>query len=658
MGLLGALGLGGAAVLSHNAQPTGNTVQVPPGYQNLPPDLSQNPPFPNLPDRPTYKTGQILSGPEEVYTLAAIGKVQSINRIHSQKQTLPAFYEILLKDGTVLVLDPPERVEDEQAFNRTLRTEYGFSIARKTPEQSVLLGILTGLAGPLLILGIIYMVLRNRAKAQGGGLGGLNNTQQFDIKMDVPTRFSDVKGYPEVLEELDELVKLTKEYARSSDAARPPKGVLLTGPPGTGKTLMGKAMAGESDMPFIYISGSQFTEMFVGVGAARIRNLFAAAKDLEQKYGGCYIFIDELDAIGKKRADGSIPSGGGDSEREQTLNQLLVEMDGFDKDHNIVVLAATNRPDVLDDGLTRAGRFDRKVSVDKPRTAQDRLEILELYARKLKLADDVDLAGIARIAKGFVGADLENLAKEALSHASRKGRTEVTQQDLVDAIGRVTLGIARPKRGSDKQRELAAVHEHGHGWNAVAAKVPVFIVSMIPRGDALAHVRPDPDEGFGEGVETREGLLRQMLITVGGRAAEEIRYGKDSITSGAGQDLQQFEQIFRYMRSTALLGDSRENYLNGKELTSTDRQLMENLYQNALRTGIQVIQTLAPEQREAMVRESLALASQGQDLIGDAANQFYKDMAGPDFDWDGLYKLVERFIQNPIPPSSPQPKPD
>jgi len=350
--------------------------------------------------------------------------------------------------------------------------------------------------------------------------------------------FDDVADAKEAKEELKEIVDYLKNPQKyASIGARVPKGVLLVGPPGTGKTLLARAIAGEAGVPFISISGSEFVEMFVGVGAARVRDLFEKAK----KLAPAIVFIDEIDAVGRVRGAGI---GGGHDEREQTLNQLLVEMDGFEPGTGIIVLAATNRPDILDPALLRPGRFDRIVVVDRP-DVEGRYEILKVHARKVKLAENVDLKKIAKITPGFSGADLANVINEAALLAARKNKKFVEQEDLEEAVDKVMIGIAREGALSPEEKKRVAYHEAGH---AILSKLlpnadPVHKVSVIPRGMALGVTVAIPEED--KRLMTKEYLEDMITVLMGGRVAEKLVFG--NLSTGAANDLERVTEIARKM---------------------------------------------------------------------------------------------------------------
>jgi len=399
----------------------------------------------------------------------------------------------------------------------------------------------------LLLAGLFFLFRRSQGGAGGGGNPAMNfGKSKARLQMEPSTQvtFGDVAGIEGAKLELSEVVDFLKNPDRfTAVGAKIPKGVLLVGPPGTGKTLLAKAVAGEAAVPFFSISGSEFVEMFVGVGASRVRDLFEQAK----KNAPCIVFIDEIDAVGRQRGAGL---GGGNDEREQTLNQLLTEMDGFEGNTGIIIVAATNRPDVLDSALLRPGRFDRQVVVDRP-DYLGRLQILKVHARGKTLSKDVDLDQVARRTPGFTGADLSNLLNEAAILAARRERTEVSKLEIGDAIERVMAGPEKKDRVmSNKRKELVAYHEAGHALvGAVMPDYdPVQKISIIPRGQAggLTFFTPS-EERMESGLYSRSYLQNQMAVALGGRVAEEIVYGEDEVTTGASNDLKQVAQVARQM---------------------------------------------------------------------------------------------------------------
>ena len=428
-----------------------------------------------------------------------------------------------------------------------LLTDHNVDIAVEPTRQDSAFGqVARSLFFPLLLLGGLFFLFR---RAQGGGGG--NPAMSFGkskarVQMEPSTQvtFSDVAGIEGAKLELTEVVDFLKSPDRfTAVGAKIPKGVLLVGPPGTGKTLLAKAVAGEAAVPFFSISGSEFVEMFVGVGASRVRDLFEQAK----KNAPCIVFIDEIDAVGRQRGAGL---GGGNDEREQTLNQLLTEMDGFEGNTGIIIVAATNRPDVLDAALLRPGRFDRQVVVERP-DYNGRFQILKVHARDKTLAKDVDLDKVARRTPGFTGADLANLLNEAAILAARLELTEVGNDEISDAIERVMAGPEKKDRViSERRKRLVAYHESGHAL--VGALMPdydtVQKISIIPRGQAggLTFFTPS-EERMESGLYSRAYLQNQMAVALGGRVAEEIVYGEDEVTTGASNDLQQVAQVARQM---------------------------------------------------------------------------------------------------------------
>jgi cell division protease FtsH len=412
-------------------------------------------------------------------------------------------------------------------------------------EENIWARVFSTLLIPFLLLVVLFFVLR---RAQNGpGSQAMNfGKSKARVQMEPQTQvtFNDVAGIEQAKLELAEVVDFLKNADRfTAVGAKIPKGVLLVGPPGTGKTLLAKAVAGEAGVPFFSISGSEFVEMFVGVGASRVRDLFEQAK----ANAPCIVFIDEIDAVGRQRGAGL---GGGNDEREQTLNQLLTEMDGFEGNTGIIIIAATNRPDVLDAALLRPGRFDRQVVVDRP-DYNGRLEILNVHARGKTLAKDVDLEKIARRTPGFTGADLANLLNEAAILAARRNLTEISMDEVNDAIDRVLAGPEKKDRVmSEKRKSLVAYHEAGHAL--VGALMPdydpVQKISIIPRGRAggLTWFTPSEDR-MDSGLFSRSYLQNQMAVALGGRIAEEIIFGEEEVTTGAASDLQQVARVARQM---------------------------------------------------------------------------------------------------------------
>ena len=460
---------------------------------------------------------------------------------------------------------------------------------------------------PIFIFVGIWMLLTSRLqKNMGGGILGMGSSKKMVNSEKPKVKFDDVAGVEESKEEVKEIVDFLKTPQRYMNlGAQIPKGVLLVGPPGTGKTLLAKAVAGEADVPFFSVSGSSFIEMFVGVGASRIRDLFEMAK----KEAPAIIFIDEIDAIGKSRAANGM--GGGNDEREQTLNQLLAEMDGFSSDDApVIVLAATNRPEVLDPALLRPGRFDRQVLVDKP-DFKGRIQILEVHIKKVKTADDVDLEELSRLTAGLAGADLANVINEAALLAGRADKVEVEQKDFYEAVERAIAGLERKSRRiNPKEKNIVAYHESGHALLAEVTKGAkrVSKVSIVPRGlAALGYTLNTPEEN--KNLMQKYELIAEVDTLLGGRAAEEIFIGE--ISTGAGNDLERATDIIKSMvglygmsdvaglmvlekrRSTFLHGGGSDKDYSEKMAENVDEYVKKELakrYEDVLKT----LKTYAP----------------------------------------------------------------
>ncbi len=410
-------------------------------------------------------------------------------------------------------------------------------------RQSVLLTSILPFGLSIVVL-IFFMMMFTRQAGGGGGNAKMMNFGKSRARMisgeDNKVTFKDVAGLNEEKEELEEIVDFLKDPVRyTSLGARIPKGVILTGAPGTGKTLLAKAVAGEANVPFFSISGSDFVEMFVGVGASRVRDMFEEAK----KNAPCIIFIDEIDAVARRRGTGM---GGGHDEREQTLNQMLVEMDGFGVNEGIIVMAATNRIDILDPAILRPGRFDRKIVVGRP-DVQGRLEILQVHAAKKPLGDDVDLEKLARTSAGFTGADLENVLNEAAIGAARKKSKYITNADVEEAFIKIGIGVEKKSKIiSDKEKRITAYHESGHAilFHLLPDVGPVHTISIIPTGmGAAGYTMPLPERD--EMFNTKGKMLQNIIVSLGGRVAEELVF--DDITTGASQDIKQATQTARDM---------------------------------------------------------------------------------------------------------------
>ena len=478
------------------------------------------------------------------YTQSQFEKDLDKNQVKSvkvvQNREIPTgSLEVKFKDGTSKVLYVSDVNNIEKTMTKAGYTDYTVA---DVPAESWIMTLLPY----VLVFGamfIFFAVMNNNAAAQGGGGKMMNfgkNRAKLTTQEENHIKFSDVAGLKEEKEEIAEIVDFLRDPGKYTRlGARIPKGVLLVGPPGTGKTLLAKAVAGEAGVPFFTISGSDFVEMFVGVGASRVRDLFEDAK----KNAPCIVFIDEIDAIGKKR-DGQV---GGNDEREQTLNQLLTEMDGFEGNNGVIILAATNRPESLDPALLRPGRFDRRVPVELP-DLKGREEILKVHARKIKVADNVDFNKIARMASGASGAELANIVNEAALRAVRDGRKFATQADLEESIEVVIAGYQKKNAIlTDKEKRIVAYHEIGHAL--VAAKqtnsAPVQKITIVPRtSGALGYTMQVEEEG-NHYLMSKEEMENKIATLTGGRAAEEIAFG--SVTTGASNDIEQATKLARGM---------------------------------------------------------------------------------------------------------------
>ena len=493
--------------------------------------------------------------------------LQEVQRKNVESVTITGDHSITgkLKTGTEFTTYAPS---DESIYNKL--TEGGVDVTAQPPEQPAWwISLLSSALPIVLIIGFWFFMMQSTQ----GGSGRVMNFGKSRAKMQgegkVNVTFKDVAGADEAKQELEEVVEFLRNPSKfNAIGAKIPKGVLLFGPPGTGKTLLARAVAGEAGVPFFTISGSDFVEMFVGVGASRVRDLFSQAK----KTAPCIIFIDEIDAVGRQRGAGL---GGGHDEREQTLNQLLVEMDGFGANEGIITIAATNRPDILDPALLRPGRFDRQVTVGRP-DLRGREAILKVHARNKPLDSDVDLKTIAKKVPGFTGADLSNLLNEAALLAARQNRKSISMHDLEEASEKVSYGPERRSHiVSDKERELTAYHESGH---AIVAHLwpqadPVHKVTIIPRGSAGGYTMMLPQEE--KNYMTRSQLLAQIRVALGGRCAEAVVLKE--ISSGASGDLQMVTNIAREMITRLgmsdelgplVFGEHQEQVFLGKSLGS------------------------------------------------------------------------------------------
>ena len=490
--------------------------------------------------------------------LIAVPKNQPSVEENSKPQTMQDPFNLVEKKAPKIQYKVLTPSGDGGELIRKIETSGAELVVIAPAESSQLLNILGSLILPILF--IVFLVIMAKSIQAGGtqamSFGKSKAKMLLDSK--VKTTFNDVAGIDEEKKELEEIVDFLKngdKYVKLG--AKIPKGVLLVGPPGTGKTLMAKAVAGEAKVPFFSISGSDFVEMFVGVGASRVRDLFEQAK----KHQPCIIFIDEIDAVGRQRGAGL---GGGHDEREQTLNQLLVEMDGFDENTNIIVIAATNRPDILDNALLRPGRFDRQIYINAP-DVKGREEILKVHAKNKKLADEVDLKILAKRTPGFTGADLQNLLNESALLAARNNEEKITMDDIDNSIDRVIAGVEKKSKVlTDEDKELTAYHETGHALidKLLPDANELHKVSIIPRGWALGVTWTRPKD---ENVHvTKAKLLAKIAVSLGGRAAEEVVYGSEKISTGASQDLINVTNMAKKMVTAWGMSEKLGNLAYGK----------------------------------------------------------------------------------------------
>lgn len=569
-------------------------------------------------------SGQSANKSELSYT----GFIQQVQQKKVESVTITNDHSIKgkLKNGTEFATYAPS----DDTLIRTLQ-DNGVEITAAPPEQPTWWMSLLGSAIPIIILVVLFFFIMQQT--QGGG-GRVMNFGKSRAKLmgegNVKVSFKDVAGAEEAKQELEEVVEFLKDPGKfTAIGAKIPKGVLLAGPPGTGKTLLAKAVAGEAGVPFFTISGSDFVEMFVGVGASRVRDLFTQAK----KNAPCIIFIDEIDAVGRQRGAGL---GGGHDEREQTLNQLLVEMDGFGANEGIITIAATNRPDILDPALLRPGRFDRQVIVGRP-DLRGREAILKVHARNKPLADDVDLKTIAKKTPGFTGADLNNLLNEAALLAARLNKKVITMAEVEEASEKVSMGPERRSHiVSEKDRKLTAYHESGH---AIVAHLlphadPVHKVTIIPRGAAGGYTMMLPTEE--QNYKTKSQLLADIRVALGGRIAEALIL--DEISTGASGDLQSVTNTARAMVTRwgmsdelgpIVFGEQQEQVFLGKNL-GHERNYSEEI---AAKIDSEIHRIV-----EEAYKDVTKLLSENEKFLHDMANALLEEETIDSKAVDNLYK--------------------
>ena len=507
-------------------------------------------------------------------------------------------------------------VSDVNEVEAELRTKYPWYTMADVKRENWFLSLLPSLLLVVVMI-VIFMYMNSQGSAAGGGY--MMNFGKNRAKLaagDNKITFNDVAGLKEEKEDLEEIVDFLKNPGKYNDVgARIPKGVILTGPPGTGKTLLAKAVAGEAGVPFFSISGSDFVEMFVGVGASRVRDLFEDAK----KNAPAIVFIDEIDAVARRRGTGM---GGGHDEREQTLNQLLVEMDGFGVNEGIIVMAATNRIDILDPAILRPGRFDRRIGVGSP-DVQGREDILKVHSKNKPLAEDVDLEQIARTTAGFTGADLENLMNEAAILTAREGRKYITQEDVKASFVKVGIGSEKKSKiVSDKEKKITAYHESGHAilFHLLPDVGPVYSVSIIPTGmGAAGYTMPLPERD--EMFNTKGRMLQDIVVSLGGRVAESLVF--DDITTGASQDIKQAtktakKMVMKYGMSDKIGIISYDNdddeVFIGRDLAHSTRGYSEEVA-SRIDEEVKRIITECYEKAEKIIKENMDVLHKSAELL-------------------------------------------
>ncbi len=602
---------------------------------------------------PPHSQGQATLKITQVIALAEEGKVkEGVLRYNGAGS--PSWYEISGETKEpILDVEGGAKTSFFSASGRLTDSTYerleSTGVFKQTPASSVWSNILAQLIPFVLIIGLLYFLFVRQLRNAGRGALSFGKSKAKMLTRDRDKiTFAQVAGCDEAKQEIAEVVDFLKDPKKFQKmGGKIPKGILLVGPPGTGKTLLAKAVAGEADVPFFSVSGSDFVEMFVGVGASRVRDMFEQGR----KNAPCIIFIDEIDAVGRQRGAGL---GGGNDEREQTLNSLLVEMDGFDTSEGVIIIAATNRVDVLDQALLRPGRFDRQIYVDLPDLA-GREQILKVHARKIQLADDVDLNVVARGTPGLSGAELANLLNESALLAARRGKKRVDAQDVDDARNKVLFGLERRKGMDAEDRKIVAVHEAGHALVSAVIKdetMPVHKVTIIPRGRSLGSTMYIPSKDTYNYAKRR--MLNQLATLFGGRIAEDVVLG--DITSGASGDIRQASKLARHMvcdwgmsvLGPISFGQNEDTVFLGREITRSQSHSEETS-----RVIDAEVKKLVDEQY-ARAKEIILNHRAALDKISDALLEF-ETIDGKHVDEILEFGEIRSPLRPPEPPPIPQP---
>ena len=587
-----------------------------------------------------------LSSVDEVLTKARLGKIEKIEMYYNPDSNgNDILLKIKLTNGYHLYLPRPKDEKELSRLISGLRELPPVPIYIENHEigtsRSTLWELVLAFGPTVLLLVVAFTALGALAEKMGKG----NLMPAFlrpdkswkPVKSD--KRFSDIKGNPEAIRLIKDIVELIKNMGDNTVGAKIPKGILLKGPPGTGKTLMAEVIAGEAGIPFIKISASEFIRLYVGAGPLRVRQLFGIAK----KHAPCILFIDEIDAMGSRHAS----KGGGDDERNSTLTQILTEMDGFGRDTGVLVLAATNRPEILDEAMLRPGRFDYHIPIDPPVTSKQRAEILEIYISKKKAKDqmeqNIDPMDIARKTPGFTGADLESVIDKAAMNALREKVSKITMAHIDEAISQISVGIKTGLKPTDEELRAFAVHEFlGHFLVGMACDFEFEEISLIPRGDSLGHATLRHNES-NELLKRKDWLLKLILMALGGRAAEEVYL--PSSTTGAGDDLNKVRDLIRKLLSSNLLGNfSMVDYSNPSvELKGEDLAIATQVFNKASATVLKISQTFPKKEAMQMIGE---IFDRGE-IKGDEANALALRYINDDTIWEQVRKLVDDFVKDP-----------